>query len=406
MPRHRTPEEKRELGEQARVLRAAGRSRREIREQLEISDDLAKALLHDVLVPQSLRRPRAKDDSREAAVRMRLAGATYDEIAAELAVSKSTCSLWLRDLPAPDSVPHGKASLVPGAVGPEGQLPVGRSSARATVRRTQARELRREGYLLSEIAERLGVSVKTTYYDTLGIPVPPRGRPKGRTAEELRAAQRAYWDGENARRREQRAQVEHAAAAAVETVTRTQLHLMAVTAYWCEGSKSKPYDLREQVTFINSDLGLIRLWLAYLDDIAFPDEHRKFNLSIHESADVTAAERSWAADIGVAAERFGKPTIKRHNPKTVRLNTGESYRGCLVVRLTQCARLYRRISGTWTGIMEALPTADAVAIRDRPTQDGSLQRVHLPPRLPSDQGRDARASVATASRRGGTMNPR
>lgn len=70
--------------------------------------------------------------------------------------------------------------------------------------------------------------------------------------------------------------------------------------------------------------------------------------------------KSWSADIGVSVERFSAPVLKRHNPRTTRKNTGEGYRGCLTVRLTQSADLYRQISGTWTGIMRALPAAATV----------------------------------------------
>lgn len=110
MARHRTAEEKRELAERARALRAAGRSRREIQAELGIGDDLAKAFLRGVPIPDSLARPRAKDELREAAIALRQAGRTYDEIAAELGVSKSTCSLWLRDLPRPAEDPERAAA--------------------------------------------------------------------------------------------------------------------------------------------------------------------------------------------------------------------------------------------------------------------------------------------------------
>ncbi len=109
MARHRTREEKRELGERARALRAAGRSRREIQAELHIGEDLAKAFLRGVPLPDSLARPRARDADREAAVALREAGRTYDQIAAELGVSKSTCSLWLRDLPHPELDPERAA---------------------------------------------------------------------------------------------------------------------------------------------------------------------------------------------------------------------------------------------------------------------------------------------------------
>jgi hypothetical protein len=46
-----------------------------------------------------------------------------------------------------------------------------------------------------------------------------------------------------------------------------------------------------------------------------------------------------------------KTTLKKHNPKTVRKNTGETYRGCLAVKVLKSADLYRRIEGSWYGIV-------------------------------------------------------
>lgn len=76
MARHRTVQEKRELQERARQLRAQGRSRREIQAELGIGDDLAKAFLRGVPLPDSLVRPRAEDDLRERVREMRWQGAT------------------------------------------------------------------------------------------------------------------------------------------------------------------------------------------------------------------------------------------------------------------------------------------------------------------------------------------
>lgn len=48
---------------------------------------------------------------------------------------------------------------------------------------------------------------------------------------------------------------------------------------------------------------------------------------------------------------MSRATLKKHNPKTVRKNVGESYHGCLVVRVLQCAELYWRIEGWWSGLV-------------------------------------------------------
>jgi transcriptional regulator with XRE-family HTH domain len=142
MGRHRTPEEKVQLGEQARAMRAAGKSRREIEVSLGIGDDLAKELLRGVPLPDSLRRPRAKDQLREKARELREAGWTYPQIAKELGVSKSSCSLWLRDMVHP----------LPGLDGQERRT----AAIRASCAKTQElREAERVAFK-AEVAEALG----------------------------------------------------------------------------------------------------------------------------------------------------------------------------------------------------------------------------------------------------------
>ena len=76
-----------------------------------------------------------------------------------------------------------------------------------------------------------------------------------------------------------------------------------------------------------------------------PAEDRRFRLSIHESADVEAAVRWWAGFVGVEAGSFQKTTLKRHRPTTVWRNTGESYRGYLIVTVLKSLRLYWQIEG-------------------------------------------------------------
>ena len=73
MGRHRTPQEKHELGERAQALRADGRSRRELIAELGVGDDLAKAFLKGVPLADRLQRPRAKDEARLAAIELRRA---------------------------------------------------------------------------------------------------------------------------------------------------------------------------------------------------------------------------------------------------------------------------------------------------------------------------------------------
>jgi transposase len=90
------------LREQAIALRRAGKSRREIREILQIgSNETLNEALKGEPPPDWNRRPNAKDELRARARDLRAQGLKYQEIAAELGVSKSSVSLWVRDLPTP-----------------------------------------------------------------------------------------------------------------------------------------------------------------------------------------------------------------------------------------------------------------------------------------------------------------
>jgi hypothetical protein len=73
-------------------------------------------------------------------------------------------------------------------------------------------------------------------------------------------------------------------------------------------------------------------------------------VSIHENADAEAAGCWWAAQLGVDAGSFQRPTLKRHNPRTTRTNAGADYRGCLVVRVPRSRELYLWIAGVVEGL--------------------------------------------------------
>jgi transposase len=285
-----------------------------------------------------------KRAEQDLAREMRLAGRTYDDISADLGISKSTCSLWLRGLPRP--VEGLEPELLSAPVQPENQ--------RLEV--AAARRMRADGKLLREIAECFEVTVKTASVWCSGMPWPARAR-QGGSPEHMEMMRRKYWDRTLAERDLERQALKQASAARVGALSARELELVAVSAYWCEGVKDKPYSRRETVTIINSDPGVILLWAAFLDQMSIAAERRRYSLSIHESADVAGAQQWWADLLSVSSTAFGQTTLKRHNPRTVRKNVGTDYRGCLVIRVLQGADLYRHIAGTWEGMMASLPPA-------------------------------------------------
>lgn len=282
------------LHEQAVALRRAGKSRRQIKETLGVTHngDLTR-LLGDEPPPVWTRRPNAKDDLRDRARELRAEGWSYPDIAAELGVSKSSVSLWVRDV----SIP--------------------------------ARDSR--------------------------IPVRgPRHHQRSASGEARRlAALRKARQVKNRRSRIQRQQTKFYAAKEVGDLDKRDILLLGAMAYWCEGSKDKPYRRQEHVDFINSDPRLVSFFVRFLDVLGVEHERLRLTVHIHETGDLAAATRYWAELVGFDDSSFNKPVIKRHKVNTNRKNTGEDYRGCLEISVRKSAELYRRIEGWALGAMLA-----------------------------------------------------
>lgn len=155
---------------------------------------------------------------------------------------------------------------------------------------------------------------------------------------------------------QEREKTKRQAAESIGELSDRELFMAGVALYWAEGQKSKPYQRRESVVFINSDPGVIQVYLAWLDLLDVPRERLRFRVMIHETADVAAAERYWADLVGINATALQSTTLKKHNPRTVRKNVGAAYRGCLVVRVLQGAELYCRIEGWWGRIVAQTQT--------------------------------------------------
>lgn len=262
------------LRQHAITLRRAGKSRREIKEQLAIGSNatLNEALRGEPPQPWTLR-PNAKDGLREAARELRQRGLDYMRIAAELGVSKSSVSLWVRDLPRPPRLSYEEC------------------------RRRQAEGVRR------------------------------------------------YWNAERGAREAEREVVRAVAAARIGALSDREVLIAGAIAYWCEGAKSKPYRRADRVVFVNSDPGLIAFFLRFLDVAGVARERLTYRVQIHETADAEAAQRFWLDVTGADPAQFRRPSLKRHNPRTARMNTGDGYRGCLRLEVRRSAGLYREIEG-------------------------------------------------------------
>jgi transcriptional regulator with XRE-family HTH domain len=261
---------------------------------------------------------------REQAITLRRAGHSRRDIKALLNIrSNTTLNEALRGEPPPEWTrrPNAKDEV-----------------------RARARELREQGLDYEEIAGALGVSKSSVSLWVRDMPRPPRlsyEETRKRAAE----GARRYWAAERPAREARREDERSAAAADIGVLSLREILIAGSVAYWCEGAKSKPYRLAENVAFINSDPDLIKFFLRFLSAAGVESTQLGFRVHIHESADVAAAERFWLGVTGAEPAQFLRTTLKRHNPRTVRKNVGADYHGCLIIRVRHSAELYRRIEG-------------------------------------------------------------
>lgn len=215
--------------------------------------------------------------------------------------------------------------------------------------RDRARELRLEGMTYDQIQVELGCSKSSVSLWVRDLPKPePRY-----TDEERRARMNAGLARLRATQDEERQETKRRARESIGALSDRELFIAGVALYWAEGAKDKLYDRREVLQFINSDPNVITLYLRWLDLLGVTRDRLRFRVSIHESADVAEAERFWADLTGVDGSTFQRATLKRHNPRTTRKNTTDAYRGCLVIYVLGSAELYRRVEGSWYGIVDA-----------------------------------------------------
>ncbi|HEY9437533.1 MAG TPA: hypothetical protein VIS29_02565 [Streptomyces sp.] len=213
--------------------------------------------------------------------------------------------------------------------------------------RAKARELRQQGMTYDQIQVELGCSKSSISLWVRDLPKPePRYTEKERLARMNAglASLRASQDQE-------RLETKRIAQESMGELSDRELFIAGVTLYWAEGMKDKSYSRRESLLFINSDPNVIKVYLSWLDLLGVAQERLHLRVSIHESANVKEAESFWSGLTGVPRADFMKATLKKHNPKTTRKNTGEAYRGCLVIYVTKSAELYRRVEGAWYGIV-------------------------------------------------------
>ncbi|MFI5493017.1 helix-turn-helix domain-containing protein [Actinoplanes sp. NPDC051859] len=274
--------------------------------------------------------PRATEARRlRAETRMSIA-----QLREHFDVNRDTMAAWLWNEPVPEWTrrPNAKDEL-----------------------RAEAVTLREQGGTVPEIAVQLGVAKSTVYLWVRHLPLDETSeRAQRRRREHSRRISETRWEPLRQKRDSERAATNREEAEWVGALSDREVRLLGAVAYWCEGGKAKPWRPNAcHLSFINSDPSLVLLFVRFAELMGRDRADLTYRVSIHESADAEAAGRWWADVVGVPFDIFRRPTLKTHNPSTVRLNVGDAYRGCLGVEVPKSRQLYWRVEGMMRGIAAA-----------------------------------------------------
>lgn len=190
----------------------------------------------------------------------------------------------------------------------------------------RAIELRKAGYSVNEIVEKVGTAKSSISAWVRNIELDEKARQRLLTKIKLGQLKSA-----DSKRRKTQAIIDtHYSTALHEfkdnkSFTKSQKKMVCALLYWCEGAKSSYHG----VDFINSDPDLIKLFLDLFRNTFSLDE-KKFRacVHLHQYHDPEKQLNFWTQITNIPKNQFIKPYLKPHTGKRTR----ENYPGCIAVR--------------------------------------------------------------------------
>jgi AcrR family transcriptional regulator len=194
--------------------------------------------------------------------------------------------------------------------------------------RQHARQLRKGGLPLAEIAARLGVSKSSVSLWVRDVEFEALARSRGRRR------------APNALQRRRQAEIDRLleeGRTRIGRLSEREFLVAGVALYAGEGSKTD-----RDVRFANTDPRMVRFFCCWLRQFFEVDESRlRVALYLHEGLDVAAAVTFWAGVTGIPASQFGKPYRALADPS---IRNAKHVHGCVGIRYS-CSATHRSIMG-------------------------------------------------------------
>jgi transcriptional regulator with XRE-family HTH domain len=215
--------------------------------------------------------------------------------------------------------------------------------------KVRARELRKKGLSIKNIASQLDVSPSSVSLWTRDIILTPEQYKKleENARNPLYGKRLDYINKVKRRTNKKIKKLRIEGIKEIGKLSKRELFLVGAALYWSEGFKKN-----SQVGFSNSDPGMINLfikWLQMIFDYDYKDLSVRVTLNISHKHRIKEIERYWSDITGIPLKNFRKPFYQRVKWKKYYRNPNEYY-GLLRINVLKSKDFLRKIYGYIEGL--------------------------------------------------------
>lgn len=190
--------------------------------------------------------------------------------------------------------------------------------------RNQAVFLRKKGFSLKEISEKLGIAKSTASYWLQNVNLNSKAQERLKSHQIL-----GQYKSRIIKKAQRENLIKEYQLKTYQEISKINFDknlykLLCSFLYWCEGAKLNSTHVR----FINSDPKMIKIFLSLLRK-SFEVEEKKFRalIHLHEYHNEEKQKRFWSKITKIPSQQFNKSYRKPNTRKRIRNN----YPGCLAI---------------------------------------------------------------------------
>lgn len=224
--------------------------------------------------------------------------------------------------------------------------------------RLQARELRKEGSSIKQIAQQLGVAKSSVSWWVRDITL-TEIQIAILKKREIKGSERGRFKSAQIKKEKRVRYIEEFDKAGIQKIpklNKKELFILGLGLYWAEGGKSIR---NRRVEFCNSDPGMIKflmLWLTTCFGVSREDIRFVVGINQVHAAREAVVKKYWSEITEIPLDQFRKTSFKKVLNTKVYDNF-ESHYGTLSVLVVKSTSLYFEIMGLIKALMKVKITA-------------------------------------------------